>query len=260
MKTKTIQLRFKLFMCVVLLLNTSYTQTDELDPNQSSNINHLIELFRERNIDRISTVIHFPLKRAYPIPPVKNEAELKQRFHEIFDTTLINKIAHSTINHWSEVGWRGIMLNNGVVWIDSDEGKIIAVNYQSDAEKKQRKELIDRQKENVHPSLNVFEDPVYKIETKNYRIRIDELSDGRYRYASWKIDQHESAKPDLILSNGILEFQGSGGNHVITFSNGNYTYSIYRNIIGERNTPDCTLEVKRKKKVLLTEGGMLITE
>lgn len=64
------------------------------------------------------------------------------------------------------MGWRGIMLDNGTIWIDSDEGKIIAVNYQSDFEKKLRKELINKEKENVHVSLKTFESPTYKIKTK----------------------------------------------------------------------------------------------
>lgn len=253
-------LKLILLVFIVLIFKIGYAQNDQLDDNQRNNLNHLIHLFRQENSDSISTVIDFPLRRQYPIPDVKDKEELKVRFHEIFDPILIEKITHSTIDQWSEAGWRGIMLDNGVVWIDSDEGKIIAINYQSPTEKRQREQLIKNEKENVHPSLKTFEDPVYKIETKNYRIRIDELSDDNYRYASWKINQEESSQPDIILRNGILEFHGSGGNHTITFSNGNYAYVIYRNIIAENNSPDCTLEVKKGKKILLTEGGALITK
>ncbi len=88
-------------------------------------------------------------------------------------------------------------------------------------------------------------------------IRIDKLSDYKYRYASWKTIKIESSKPDIILNNGELEFEGSGGNHVITFSNGKYTYKIYRNIIGEDNSPDITFEVEKDGKIILTEDGTL---
>ena len=119
------------------------------------------------------------------------------------------------------------MLDNGIVWIESDGGKITAVNYQSDFEKKLKKDMIAKEKDNLHLSLKTFKSPTYKIKTKNYLIRIDKLTDYKYRYASWKINNLESSKPDLILNNGELKFEGSGGNHVITFSNGKYTYKFF---------------------------------
>ena len=172
-------------------------------------------------------IVDFPLHREYPIPNIVNEKKFRQRFREVFDKTLIDKIINSEINQWSEVDWKGIMLKDGIVWINCDEGKIIAVNYQSEFEKKLRKDLIVKEKENVHMSLKDFESPAYKIKTKSYLIRVDKLSNGKYRYASWKIDERESLKPGIILNNGDLEFDGSVGNHIITFINGNYTYKIW---------------------------------
>src|SRR5690606_40506133 len=64
--------------------------------------------------------------------------------------------------------------------------------------------------------------------SKNYLIRIDELTNDNYRYASWKIGEKESSKPDIIIDNGKLKFEGSGGNHVIIFTNDEYTYKVDR--------------------------------
>lgn len=120
--------------------------------------------------------------------------------------------------------------------------------------------MIDREKENLHNSLKTFESPTYKIKTKNYLIRIDELTNNKYRYASWKISDKETSKPDIILNDGELEFEGSGGNHVITFVQGKYTYKVYRNIIGEESTPDITLEIEKNGKTILSEDGTLKLE
>ncbi|MEG1590703.1 hypothetical protein [Chryseobacterium sp.] len=253
-------MKFRLLLLIVLVSQICFSQIKKIDTIKVANINYVIDLFKQKNIEDISQNVNFPLRREYPIPEIKNREQFKQRFNEVFDEILINKIANSKLSQWSEVGWRGIMLNNGTVWIDSDEGKIIAVNYQSDFEKKLRKELIDKEKENVHSSLKTFESPTYKIKTKKYLIRIDELKNNKYRYASWKISKKESSKPDLILNNGELEFQGSGGNHVITFTNGNYTYKVYRNILGEENTPDITLEVEENEKTILHQDGSLIVK
>ena len=120
--------------------------------------------------------------------------------------------------------------------------------------------MINKEKENLHVSLKVFESPTYKIKTKNYLIRIDELTNYKYRYASWKISEKESSKPDIILNNGELKFDGSGGNHVITFVNGNYTYKVYRYCIGEENSPDITLDIEKNGQIILSEDGNLIIE
>lgn len=242
--------------------NIAEELTPEEDNNKLAgykidNINNIIALFRKKDIDKIASIINFPLNRQYPIPSIKDEREFKQRFNDVFDETLINMIAHSKTEQWSEVGWRGIMLDNGVVWIESDEGKIIAVNYQSDFEKKLNADLISKEKDSLHISLKKFERPTYKIKTSNYLIRIDEITNNTYRYASWNITEPESSKPDLILNNGRLEFSGSGGNHDISFLNGNYTYKIYRNIIAEKGAPDITLVVEKDGQEILTEGGML---
>src|SRR5690606_29206138 len=113
---------------------------------------------------------------------------------------------------------------------------------------------------NVHVSLQSFKEPIYKIKTKNYLIRIDELNNSEYRYASWKIGEKESSKPDIVLENGEWKFQGSVENHVITFANGDYIYNVHRNIIGEADTPDFTLEVEKNGNVILTESGMFLVE
>lgn len=244
------------------LADTTDSQTftqEKLDDDKIDSIENVIALFKTGNIDKISNKIDFPLYREYPIPSIKNKEEFKQRFNEVFDKTLIDKIVNSKIEQWSEVGWRGIMLDNGVLWM-ANSGVITSVNYQSDFEKKLRQDLITKDKQNLYDSLKTFESPTYKIMTKNYLIRIDELTNDNYRYASWKIGEKESSKPDIIIDNGKLKFEGSGGNHVIIFTNEDYTYKVYRNIIGEENSPDITLEIEKNNKTILTEDGTLTIE
>ena len=245
------------------LADTIDSQTfkqEKLDDYKIDSIENVIELFKTENIDKISSKIDFPLSREYPIPSIKNKEEFKQRFSEVFDKILIDKIVSSKIEQWSEVGWRGIMLDNGILWMANSDGVITSVNYQSDYEKKLRQDLIVKDKQNLHVSLKTFESSTYKIKTKNYLIRIDEITNNKYRYASWKIGEKEFSKPDIIIDNGEWEFEGSGGNHVITFINENYTYKIYRNIIREENSPDITLEIEKDDKMILTEDGTLIIE
>lgn len=252
-------MKFRLLLLVLLAYSFVYAQDEELNASKKANVNNIISLFKRNNVNDISNMINYPLRREYPIPDIKNKKEFKQRFSEVFDKVLIRQIAHSKTSQWSEVGWRGIMLDNGLVWIDSYVGKIVAVNYESPFEKNLREKLIQKEKESVHISLKKFEIPVYKIKTKQYLIRIDKISDDKYRYASWKAGSKENTRPDLILNNGELDFLGSGGNHVITFTSGNYTYKVYRNIITEENGSDANLEVEKDGQIILNQNGTLTT-
>ena len=127
---------------------------EKLEDDKVASINNVIDLFKQKEVDKILNIISFPLHRQYPIQSIKDKTEFTQRFSEVFDKILIDKIANSKIEQWSEVGWRGIMLDDGVVWMANSDGVITAVNYQSDFEKKLRKDLIAKEKENLHISLN----------------------------------------------------------------------------------------------------------
>jgi hypothetical protein len=230
---------------------------DKLAEDKVASIRKVIDLFKLNDIEKISNIIRFPLCRQYPIPSIKDKKEFTKRFNEVFDKILIEKIANSKIEQWTEIGWRGIMLDDGVLWMANSDGIITAVNYQSDLEKKLWGDLIAEEKENLFISLKNFEKPIFKIKTRNSLIRIDQLINNYYRYASWKIGEVQSSKPDIIIDNGELKYEGSGGNHVITFVKGNYTYRIYRNILADENSPDITLEVEKNGEVILTEDGSI---
>ncbi|MGX9985910.1 hypothetical protein [Soonwooa purpurea] len=240
-----------------LLFDLGFGQNKELIETDKYNVERIITAFKNKNIKEISSFFEYPLYRDYPIPKIKNQKEFISRFEQIFDNNLIQKITTSKIEDWNEIGWRGIALKNGIIWINS-EGKIFAINYQTNFEEKLKYNLIKEDKKNIYSSLKDFENPTYKIKTEKYRIRIDELKNGKYRYTSWKSSKSESSKPDLILNNGLLEFQGSGGNHVIIFKNNDYTYKIFRNIIRTENDSDISLIIEKNNNEVLNENGDLI--
>lgn len=248
----------KLQILIFLLVASqiAFAQQEKLADYKIENIKKVISLFKQRDINSIGNIISYPLKREYPVANIYNKTEFKERFSETFDEVICNKIANSQLKQWSEVGWRGIMLDNGLLWIDAD-GKIIALNYQSDFEKGQKNKLLSSDKESLDKSLRNFESAIYKVRTKNYLIRIDELKQNKYRYAAWKIDADQSTIPDLVLDNGKFEFQGSGGNHTITFKNGKYRYIIQRNIIGTDESAEVQLIIEKSGKVIVVEDGEL---
>src|ERR1700753_2326559 len=118
-----------------IAIQHALAQDGHLQPAQIEATQNLIDAFKSRNAKKIADFVYFPLRREYPLKDVKNKDDFIRRFDEIFDEYLVSHIANSKIKDWSEVGWRGIMLDNGIVWID-DSGKITGTNYQSVKEKR----------------------------------------------------------------------------------------------------------------------------
>ena len=245
------KLRNHILLCLSLLFASN---TFALDQQYHQNIAAIIAAFKADDKAAVASLVSYPLARAYPVPAINNEAELIERFEQVFDQQLIAQIAGSDIDtDWDKVGWRGIMLNSGVVWVDTD-GKIIGLNYQTAKEQLLAKRLIAADKKGLHPSINSFVEPILDWQTAKYRIRVDDLGDSNYRYASWSIDKKLSDKPDIILEHGDIEFEGSGGNHSYTFKNGRYSYVLQVTVIGCDTSPPGWLEVYKGEKLLLSDS------
>ena len=155
------------------------------------------------------------------------------------------------------MGWRGIMLFNGVLWLDTD-GKLISIGYQSAFEKREWTRLVEAEKSKLYPGLKELKSPILFMETKKFKIRIDDLGEGTYRYAEWPISKTQSDKPDLILTDGKIEFDGSGGNHDYVFKKGNYTYTCYVAVMREEDSPPARITVLKDEQEILNEPALRI--
>lgn len=251
----------KAIIFFLLLLTAIHSSgQDKLTKEHKEVIEDFIGFFKTNNRQKIAENISYPLKREYPLPEIKDKKEFLKRFDEVFDSKLIATIIKSNLSKeddWSAVGYRGIMLDNGSLWLDYDR-KLLAVNYQSDIEAKKLAKLIALEKSGLHPSINKFVKPVSILLTKKYKIRIDDMGTGNYRYSSWKIAAKTSDKPDLIIMNGKFVPDGSGGNHHYTFKNGKYVYECGITVLGEEDSPPAYLTIYRDDKEILSESAYLV--
>ncbi|REC79324.1 hypothetical protein DRF60_05700 [Chryseobacterium elymi] len=69
------------------------------------------------------------------------------------------------------------------------------------------------------------------IKTKKFKIRIDRQPNGKYLYQSWSANARLTSKPSMIISDGELIPDGSGGNYYFNFVNEGHTYQIWRNYL-----------------------------
>ncbi|MCV5779128.1 hypothetical protein OFN45_32995, partial [Escherichia coli] len=74
-----------------------------------------------RDHQALANQMKYPFKQEYPIPAIKNASEMLTRFDEVFDDAILKSIATSRVGQdWQAMGWRGIMLGSGEVWMDFD--------------------------------------------------------------------------------------------------------------------------------------------
>jgi len=248
----------KLIVPLILSLNFFFVFGQKMNKKNQKVISNFIECIQSQNKEKLSRIISFPLNREYPIPQIKNKQEFFNRYHEIFDAGLIKMIVTSKpAKDWSARGKSGLMLLDGQVWLNL-EGKLLAVNYQSAYEKRETEAFIEAEKSLLHKSMNEFSRPVCELRTSSSRIRIDELREGNYRYASWPVHSKISDKPETIIKKGKMVPDGSGGNRSYVFKKGNLVYNCAIIVVGDKKSPPALLTVYKGDTEILTQKANMI--
>lgn len=249
----------KLTYLIFIFLFVHNASGQDLKPEYQKFVKNFIDNVKNDKKEAVAEVIKYPLKRENPIPSIKNKAEFIKRYDEIFDTQLKTEISKSNpVKDWSEVGWRGIMLNQGTLWMDSD-GKVFSINYQSKVENDLKNKLIASEKNKLHPSIAKFKAPEVILETSKFRVRIDDLGNENYRYASWSVKQSMNEKPDLIITNGKWFQDGTGGNHHYDFKKGNFLYQCFITVLGTKDSAPANLVIYQNGKEILSQDAKIVS-
>ncbi|MGV8878387.1 MAG: hypothetical protein ACOH2A_05070 [Sphingobacteriaceae bacterium] len=245
---------------LLLTINFLLVFGQEKDPKHQQVVLDFIKYVKNQDKEKLSDLVAFPLSRKYPLSVIENKQGFLDSYSEIFDDRLVKMILNANLlTDWSSVGYRGIMFLDGKIWLDYD-GRLKAVNYQSAIEKTKRAELISIEKLNLHKSIKTFSEPVIQLETTKYSIRIDDLGAGNYRYASWAITSKKSEKPDLVLEQGELMWEGSGGNHRYVFNHGDYVYYCLIMAMKETDAPMGILKIFKNNQEILKQDAHIITK
>ena len=202
----------------------------------------------------MSQWVCYPLSRSYPLRPVEDAKDFVARFAELLPAPFLAEIAVSSDSDWQQVGWRGVMFDGGRMWLD-DQQRMRALNESSTVEMAHRNAIIDRDRNALAASLQDYDEPILRWQTKSYRIRIDRMRDGGLRYTSWRRGSPLGAEPDLKLLRGVHEFDGSGGNHHYRWTRGKQSYRCVITLLGSRESVPFELEVRRGEGVLQVEAG-----
>lgn len=200
----------------------------------------------------VAKLIDYPLFRQIPLKPISSRKDFLAHWEEYFNVKITTDLIEAEPG---EAGWRGVEMLNGSIWFN--EGKISAINVQSNAGQKALKDAIALDGAGLFPSARGYDQLEYVCKTKNHTIRVEKFGED-LTYFSWKGRASLADKPELEIKGGQIDYQGSGGNHDIIFKNNAFTYTLrVVRICGE----DCNDEISVSKgdAVLSTEvcnGGV----
>lgn len=98
------------------------------------------------------------------------------------------------------------------------------------------------------------------IKTKKFKIKIDQQPDGNYLYQAWGVNGKVTSKPSMIISNGELIPDGTGGNYYYEFSNNGYTYQIWRNYLTDsaKKAPYTLMVTDQNGKTVVNQSGYVV--
>lgn len=181
----------------------------------------IITSIAESDRETFADLVEYPIRRDYPLRDIENKEQMIEKFDLIFDAKFCDTLRTMDSNSWEEVGWRGYMLCDGMLWGD---GLVEVINYSSPLEQRLRQKIIKAEVAALHPSLQGPWEPVDRLllDNKKYgfaRIDMDTTTDDPcYRLTLFKKKADVGDKPALTLF-GSLSTQGTMCYETYEFSN-----------------------------------------
>lgn len=188
---------------------------------------------------RVSEVVSYVIDSEkgvveYPFFTINNKME---NIMEFYYFPILND--YYTINHI------GIDYNtNGDIWVSLPNGYKEIHHF--DGYKYELKEVVYNERIPLYENLRNFKSNVVILDFSPFVIRIDEMPNGNYRYASWH-EKEMSEKPNLVINNSLCEKKVEEVDYGMysekieyTFTNGEYQYIVsyymtqYSSFIEER--------------------------
>lgn len=100
------------------------------------------------------------------------------------------------------------------------------------------------------------------IKTKKFKVRIDKQPNGNYLYQSWGANTKITAKPNMIISDGELIPDGSGGNYYYEFNNNGYIYQVWRNYLTDsvKKAPYTLVVINDKGDTVVKQDAYVVKQ
>jgi hypothetical protein len=246
----------KIIFLIITIWVGNYNCIAQDSTQIKKNFQKIVKLIRADSISELVNQINFPLSRPNPIPDISTSHDFVLYAPILFDSSFkIKLLSYNDSDVFEHHGYYGLVGGpfSGDIWMD-ENGMIRSINYHSDAELKLQAKLTHKIQNKIYPSVKMWKENIYVCETIKFLIRVDLLDNDEFRYVAWNKPKTITEKPDLILSQGVQEFQGTMGGVTYTFSNGQYYYQIdQRDMAESEDQIGLFLRIFKNKKDLEEE-------
>lgn len=231
--------------------------------NESSQ--QVLALVQANDVAALADIVNYPVTIGGSEPEVSihDADEFKRYFPHLFNDAFRHQLQ---ANVQPSITWRGARVANGALWLtdicDDDQCQQVTVAitsfyspefYQQPFGRQAQQQLQQRMAADLAEDLLPIKQNNLLWQTKDYLVRVDTLMDGQLRYAVWPVTAAMSSKPDLVLQNGKMHYDGNGGNYYYQFTNGKYVYRLDVVILGTAESPAGYLRVTRGERALVEQ-------
>ena len=176
-------------------------------------IRELQEAVAKGDKKHVAGMISYPFERSYPLKPIANESEFIANYNSLLPAHIRERIIQSALTDWTTVGWRGTVLDNGLLWFtDFDIGTKIRCIYYDD--KQQQQILIDQERKWI--GFNQNESPSFCFLAHDSSlvayVTYDSTANDWYNYRVRMYHQGDSFKSPYINTICKQDNGGSAGN------------------------------------------------
>ena len=226
-------------LVLTLLMGQLLQAAPESDIDVAKRIQAMLKVGDQKGVGHL---VNYPVVRQRPLNQIANEAEFISNWDDFFDAEIIKKI---TGTEPREVGYNGVMLGDGEVWVSG--GQITAINARTVRFEQKMKDVQKKDKAQLFATAQNYDQLNLDCVAGDHHIRIQTEKDT-VKYFSWKKVSPLSTAPELVLE-GKLKLEGSAGNERYVFKNKGFVYEVYHPYVcGE----DCRtyLTVSQGKKTV----------
>lgn len=258
--------KFLLIILYLISFNICYAN-DNIEDSQNK-LAQVVQKFKDAvktdNPKIIADYVEYPYTMRNPLPDIENKEDFINNYEMLFDSELKQAISDSKIEDWEEVGWRGIMLYSGMLWL-SEDGRLKATNYYTDKAREYVAKWYENDKNTIYEPLRKYDENIgiFKTDTKLVRIdriNTDEYYNSQYRLALWTKDGKMSDKPEILISDGKVAYLGSANNTEYHFKSGNSEYVFFVNYVGPIDMKPYEFGVYKNKEEFDYDGAIMFEE
>lgn len=215
---KVLTLKVKNGMEIVPIGPDSLFDGDQKVSGSTLHIEVIMKSIADGDAKKLASLTIFPIERRYPLPDIKDYADMVRRFDSVFDVGFRQKMKSAKPSDWHSHGWRGYCYGEkSELWVYDS---LTFINYYSPQEKELYRQLVKKEMNSLHKSLrgkgwypyccfkDITDGAVVRVDVKARKDEFIIRGDEEFRLSLYPKGYSLKGEPQMILK-GIVDIGGS---------------------------------------------------